>query len=236
MSETQTAQAKLVQADFTVAGEGEAKNAPVLAQGERRQRPAPNGHSLPVGRPKGVPNKLTQTLKEAVEKAARDCHPQGLAGWLVERAQGGVQDRAIFAGLVGKVIPIQVNQSVSGGVSINLNWLGSRSIGTVSAQPKVIDAQTIDLIEDSGARHWTADGMQGQQQAADAQSPAGGDGLQGLQSAQAQGGYPALDQQAIASPAPDTQAPGASPRGADLDPPSPPKAGAGGPAEAGAPS
>ncbi len=140
----------------------QAKNAPVLAAGERRQRPAPNGHSLPVGRPKGVQNKLTQSLKEAVERAARDCHPQGLAGWLVERAQGGVQDRQIFAGLVGKVIPIQVNQDVSGGVSISLNWLGQRNIGTIAAQAKVIDAQTIDLIEESQPRRWIADATEAQ--------------------------------------------------------------------------
>ena len=168
-----------------------AKNGAVLAPGERRQRPAPNGHSLPVGRPKGVPNKLTQTLKEAVEKAARDCHPQGLAGWLVERAQGGVQDRQIFAGLVGKVIPIQVNQQVNGGISINLNWLGGRAIGTVSAQPKVIDAQTVELIEDSGARRWIGDA-----------NPDAGQVPEPVGAAQAPSGYPGTSEPAIAQPEP----------------------------------
>ena len=129
---------------------------------QKRQKPGLSGFALPAGRPKGVPNKLTQSLKEAVERAARDCHPQGLAGWLVERAQGGVQDRQIFAGLVGKVIPIQVNQAVSGGVSISLNWLGSRNIGTIAAQPKVIVAQTIDLIEESQPRRWIADATEAQ--------------------------------------------------------------------------
>lgn len=185
----------------------QAKNAPVLAQGERRQRPAPNGHSLPVGRPKGVQNKLTQSLKEAVERAARDCHPQGLAGWLVERAQGGVQDRQIFAGLVGKVIPIQVNQDVSGGVSISLNWLGQRNIGTIAAQAKVIDAQTIDLIEESQPRRWIAD--------ATGAEPA----AQGLQASQQGSGHQGSQAPAMAQPAGSERPSQASGRQADPPPP-----------------
>ena len=117
-----------------------------------------NGARLPTtGRPKGVPNKLTQTLKAAVERAARDCHPQGLAGWLVDRANGSIGDRQIFAALVGKVIPIQVNQSVEGGISINLNWLGGRAIGTVAAQQQVTQSQPVDLIEDSGGKYQIVD-------------------------------------------------------------------------------
>lgn len=119
------------------------------------------GHPGGPGRKPGETVGVVRTLREAVELAARDCHPQGLAGWLVERAQGGVQDRQIFANMVGKVIPIQVNQAVSGGVSISLNWLGQRNIGTIAAQPKVIDAQTIDLIEHSDERRWITDGAQG---------------------------------------------------------------------------
>lgn len=187
---------------------------PPVPQG--RDAAAPRGRSpisgapVPMGRAKGTPNRLTVTLKEAVERAARDCHPQGLAGWLVERAQGGVQDRQIFAGLVGKVIPIQVNQQVNGGISINLNWLGGRAIGTVSAQPKVIDAQTVELIEDSDARRWIADGNSEQQAA---------QGLQATQSVEVG--------QGSQSPAIDAPAGYGGPsRGiADPDPPSPPKAG-----------
>lgn len=199
-----------------------AKNA---ESSQRRQKPGISGFALPVGRPKGVPNKLTQTLKAAVEQAARDCHPKGLAGWLVERAQGGVQDRAIFAGLVGKVIPIQVNQSVEGGISINLNWLGGRAIGTVAAQPKVIDAQTVELIEDSPTSNWTSHGSRRQ-----------GEEPEGVGALEQGAGYPAPDQQATTQPRPDTQAGGASAAGTDLDPPSPLRSAGGGPAEAGAPS
>lgn len=107
------------------------------------------------GRPKGMGNKLTENIRQAIEIAARDCHPRGLAGWLVDRANGGIQDRQIFAGMVGRVVPLQVNQDVTGGIAISLNWLGSRNIGTVTAQPKAIDAQTVELIEHSPPTHWT---------------------------------------------------------------------------------
>lgn len=175
-----------------------------------RGKPFQKGHAGGPGRKPGEAIGLTRTLREAVEIAARDCHPQGLAGWLVERAQGGVQDRVIFANMVGKVIPIQVNQSVQGGISINLNWLGGRAIGTVSAQPKVIDAQTVELIEDSDARRWIADGNSEQQAA---------QGLQATQSVEVG--------QGSQSPAIDAPAGHRGPsRGIpDPDPPSPPKAG-----------
>lgn len=122
-----------------------AKKATSLPPGVRRQRPAPNGQALPVGRPKGTPNKLTVTLKAAVERAARDCHPQGLAGWLVDRANGSIGDRQIFAALVGKVIPIQVNQSVDGGIRLELGWLGGRQIGASVAQTAGAAPQALDL-------------------------------------------------------------------------------------------
>lgn len=124
-------------------------------EGLKRVMRTPDGRELPVGRPKGVQNRLTRSLKEAVEIAARDCHPKGLAGWLIDRAQGGIQDRQIFAGLVGKVIPIQVQQSVEGGISINLNWLAGRQIGTKMAHAEIVDAQVVDAIEHSPPSHWT---------------------------------------------------------------------------------
>lgn len=108
-----------------------------------------------AGKPKGRQNTLTISMREAVEIAARDCHPQGLAGWLIDRAQGGIQDRQIFANMVGRVIPIQVNQSVNGGISISLNWLAGRNIGTKTAQAEIVDAQVVDAIEHSPPSHWT---------------------------------------------------------------------------------
>lgn len=126
------------QADSSVA-----KDAPKM------QRPAPNGYALPAGRPKGTPNKVTRTIREAVERAARDCHPQGLAGWLIERAQGGIQDRQIFAAMVNKAMPLQVSAQVDGGIRLELGWLSQRQIGTPAAQVTEQKTQVLDLQRES---------------------------------------------------------------------------------------
>ncbi len=114
------------------------------AEKERPRSPL-SGAPLPVGRQKGVPNKLTRTIKEAVELAARDCHPKGLAGWLVERAQGSLGDRQIFAAMVNKAMPLQVNANVDGGIRLELGWLSQRQVGTPAAQIENQPAQVIDL-------------------------------------------------------------------------------------------
>jgi hypothetical protein len=114
-------------------------------------------------------------MREAVEIAARDCHPQGLAGWLVERAKGGVQDRQIFANMVGKVIPIQVNQQVQGGLVLQLGWLAGRQIGTIQAQSDVIEAQPVVSIEHSEPSHWTTNAKHGAAEAEPAPLAASGD-------------------------------------------------------------
>jgi hypothetical protein len=113
---------------------------------KERPRSPISGHPVPNGRPKGVPNKLTQSLRAAIEYAAQpgQCHPQGLAGWLVERARGSIGDRQIFAGLVSKVIPLQVNQQVSGGIAIQLGWLQQRGIGAVATQSAERVGQVIE--------------------------------------------------------------------------------------------
>ena len=105
------------------------------------------------GRPKGVQNSVTRTIREAVEKAAQGCHPDGLAGWLIERAQGGVQDRQIFAQMVNKAMPLQVQANVDGGVRLELSWLSARSIGTTAAQIPEQRTQVIDLQQDSEGQY-----------------------------------------------------------------------------------
>ena len=75
------------------------------------------------------------------------CHPKGLAGWLVERAQGNVQDRQIFATFVAKAIPAQLQTKVEGGIVVALPWLQGRNIGQrvpSTSHSDVIDAQVID--------------------------------------------------------------------------------------------
>jgi hypothetical protein len=129
--------------------------APKVRTKEGRPKPQPvsplNGVPTPYGRRKGVPNKVTKTIREAVEMAARDVTDsqgrKGLAAWLLERANGTIADRQIFAAMVAKALPLQVQaQGGSGGITINLAWLAGRGLTNVSptAQPNVIDAQLIE--------------------------------------------------------------------------------------------
>ncbi len=118
-------------------------------EAERFQPPSPlTGARLPIGRRKGTPNRTTRTIREAIELACKPgaCHPEGLAGWLIERATGGVEDRKIFAGLVAKVVPAQLHATVDH-VTVQLPWLAGRSVvGTHRrTQSAVHDVQPIEL-------------------------------------------------------------------------------------------
>lgn len=103
------------------------------------------------GRPKGVPNKVSKSIREAVLEAVQPgmCHPEGLKGWLVERALGGIEDRKIFAGVVSRVIPIEITGEGGGAVKVDLGWLAGRKIGgdvidvtpTAQATPKPAQIQ-----------------------------------------------------------------------------------------------
>lgn len=121
---------------------------PKEGQELRRPRPGAGGSVLPhVGRPKGTPNRVTRTIREAVERACQPgkCHPAGLAGWLEERAKGSLGDRQIFAAMVAKAMPLQVQANVSGGIRLELGWLGGRQIGASTAQIQSPAPQALDL-------------------------------------------------------------------------------------------
>lgn len=103
----------------------------------------------PAGKAKGTFSKTTRTIKDAIETACAPgaCHPEGLAGWLIERARGSVTDRAIFAQMVAKALPAQLQASVQhGGVVVQLGWLQHRGVGrgTLASQSDNVDAQVID--------------------------------------------------------------------------------------------
>ena len=116
-------------------------------------RPGNRGRALPPGpgRPKGVPNKIAVTVKMAIEEAIQvgACHPQGLPGWLIDRAHGGLGDRQIFAQLVAKILPHQVNANIDGGIRLELTWLGGRQIGTSTTQLQHAPTQVLDLKQES---------------------------------------------------------------------------------------
>jgi hypothetical protein len=64
------------------------------------------GKGLPgPGRPKGVPNKTTALLKDAILQAAQDAGGDGgMVGYLTLQAQ---ENPGPFMALLGKVLPIQ---------------------------------------------------------------------------------------------------------------------------------
>lgn len=135
----------------------------------------PDGRELPAGRVKGVPNKVTRTIREAVEMAARDCHPKGLAGWLVERAQGSLGDRQIFAAMVNKAMPLQVNANVDGGIRLELGWLSARQVGTPAAQIENQPAQVLDLQRENDGTYRIIDPASGAEGVPATPAAAGGD-------------------------------------------------------------
>ena len=78
------------------------------------------------GRPKGMPNKTTATLKEAILLAAEAVGEdgkgkEGLKGYLVRVAKTDVK---AFAGLLGKVLPMQVTGEDGGGLQIVIKRFG----------------------------------------------------------------------------------------------------------------
>lgn len=68
------------------------------------------------GRPKGVPNKTTALLKDAILKAAENAGGKdGMIGYLTTQAS---ENPAAFMTLLGKVLPMQVAGPDDGPVQI----------------------------------------------------------------------------------------------------------------------
>ena len=71
------------------------------------------------GRPKGVPNKSTQLLKDAILAAATKAGGKdGLVGYLNAQATANPQS---FLPLLGKVLPLQVTGEDGGALQIVVN-------------------------------------------------------------------------------------------------------------------
>jgi hypothetical protein len=67
------------------------------------------------GREKGTPNKTTALLKDAILMAADGAHKDGLVGYLQEQA---TDNPGPFLSLLGKVLPMQINASVKGKITV----------------------------------------------------------------------------------------------------------------------
>jgi hypothetical protein len=67
------------------------------------------------GRPKGVPNKTTQLLKDAILKAATDAGDGDMAAYLALQAR---ENPGPFMALLGKVLPLQVTGEGGGALVI----------------------------------------------------------------------------------------------------------------------
>jgi hypothetical protein len=79
---------------------------------------APKGTQPPGGSRKGVPNKTTALLKDAILKAAENAGGKdGLIGYLQVQATA---NPGPFMALLGKVLPMQVTGADGGAVQITI--------------------------------------------------------------------------------------------------------------------
>jgi hypothetical protein len=69
------------------------------------------------GRPKGVPNKTTQLLKDAILKAATDAGNGDMAAYLERQA---IENPGPFMSLLGKVLPMQVTGADGGALEVSV--------------------------------------------------------------------------------------------------------------------
>ena len=71
------------------------------------------------GRPKGVPNKTTALLKDAILQAAQNAGGKaGLVGYLERQA---ADNPGPFLSLLGKVLPMQVTGEDGGAIQVIIN-------------------------------------------------------------------------------------------------------------------
>ena len=156
--------------------EGESSNALKKVEKSTEAESFVKGGAPGPGRPKGVANKATRTIRDAVMTAFEEV---GGPEYLVRLANGTQSDRAAFTSLLNKVLPTQINANVEGGIQVQLSWLGSRSIGTVTAQQAEQVTQVVDLERDSNGKYRIKD----QQHTPDAGGAAAAEGQEGVKDA-----------------------------------------------------
>lgn len=90
---------------------GDVKQTPKVLRGAAAMGAGP-------GRPRGIPNKTTALLKDAILKAAEQAgNADGLVGYLALQA---IENPGPFMALLGKVLPMQVTGEGGGGVVVEI--------------------------------------------------------------------------------------------------------------------
>lgn len=125
-----------------------------LIKGEapKKFNPADLPH-IGKGRKKGQVNRLTRSMKEAIEEAFTNV---GGAAYLEKMAHGTASDRQAFMVLIGRLLPMQVNSNIDQRIRIELPWLQARGIGKVDSAEAgqlalVGKGRTIDAEAPEGA-------------------------------------------------------------------------------------
>jgi hypothetical protein len=73
------------------------------------------------GRPKGMPNKTTALLKDAILKAAEDAGEGDMAAYLTQQAK---ENPGPFMALLGKVLPMQIAGDAENPLVLNVTYGG----------------------------------------------------------------------------------------------------------------
>jgi hypothetical protein len=87
---------------------------------ETRKNPRPGDGTPGPGRPRGVPNRTTGLLKDAILMAAETAgggEPDGLVNYLVAQAK---RNPGPFMTLLGKVLPTQVSGEEGGNIIVEI--------------------------------------------------------------------------------------------------------------------
>lgn len=89
------------------------------------------------GRPKGSQNKVTKLLRDAIAEAAELAGgKEGLVGYLKKQA---IAHPAAFIGLLGKVLPLQVQAQANKELRITLRTIDERAGEIIDVTPALED-------------------------------------------------------------------------------------------------